>query len=99
VKVHWDTSGKTQNVLSRAIWRLAEFTHPPLRFIGTKRLAGKYGFSKQEVREVAEKFADQLEMEGNRNSFEPCYEHRAEKYLSFEEWLDHYLRVWEKVIL
>jgi hypothetical protein len=59
---------------------------------GTKSLAKQYGFSKEEVKKVLEKFADEMKKEGNMKPLEPCYDYSTGKYLSFEEWMDHYLK-------
>jgi len=64
---------------------------------GTKHLALQYGFSREELKKVLEECADKMKKEGNAKPLEPCYDYRTGKYLSFEEWVDHYLKVWDKL--
>ncbi len=64
---------------------------------GTKHLAQQYGLSKEEVKKVLVELADEMKKEGKSKSLEPCYDYRTGKYLSFEEWVDHYLRIWDKL--
>jgi hypothetical protein len=66
---------------------------------GTKKLALQYGFSKEEVKQILEQFANEMQNEGNSKSFEPCYDHSTGKYLSFEGWRDHYLKIWDKITI
>jgi hypothetical protein len=63
---------------------------------GTRHLALQYGFSKEEVKKALEEFADEMRKEGNTKSLEPCYDYRTGKYLSFEEWAEQYLKIWDK---
>jgi len=64
---------------------------------GTKHLALQYGFSRGEIKKFLEEFADKMKKEGNIKPLEPCYDYRTGRYLSFEEWVDHYLKVWDKL--
>jgi ABC-type Fe2+-enterobactin transport system substrate-binding protein len=64
---------------------------------GTKSLAQQYGFSKEEVKGVLERFADERKKEGITKPLEPCYDYRTGKYFSFAEWVDHYLKIWNKL--
>lgn len=64
---------------------------------GMKALALQYGFSKEEVKRILEEFREQLKEEGKHKSLEPCYDYRTGKYLSFEEWMDHYLKNWDRL--
>jgi len=66
---------------------------------GTKKLALQYGFSKEEVKQILEQFANEMQNEGNNKSLEPCYDYSTGKYFSFEEWRDHYLKIWNKIII
>ncbi|MBW2003636.1 MAG: hypothetical protein JRI72_03335 [Deltaproteobacteria bacterium] len=64
---------------------------------GTKKLALQYGFSKEEVKQILKEFADEMKDEGNNKPLEPCYDYSTGKYLSFEEWMDHYLKFWDRI--
>jgi hypothetical protein len=63
---------------------------------GTRHLARQYGFSKEDVKKALEAFADEMRKEGNTKPLEPCYDYRTGKYLSFEEWMEQYLKIWDK---
>ena len=66
--------------------------------LGTKHLAQQYGFSKQDVKEFLEKYADEKrEEEGSVRSLEPCYDHNTGKYFSLEEWMDQFFKNWDKL--
>ena len=39
---------------------------------GTKELALQYGYSREEVKKVFEKFAGEIKNEGNHRPLEPC---------------------------
>ena len=64
---------------------------------GTKQLALHYGFSKEEVKELLDDFADKMKKEENMKPLEPCYDYHTGKYLSFAEWVDQCLKIWEKL--
>jgi ABC-type Fe2+-enterobactin transport system substrate-binding protein len=66
---------------------------------GTKNLALQYGFSKEEVKQILEQFANEMQNEGNNKSLDPCYDYSSGKYFSFEEWRDHYLKIWNKITI
>ena len=40
----------------------------------TKRLAQKYGFSKEDVKQILKSFANEMKNEGNKKHLEPCYD-------------------------
>ena len=45
---------------------------------GTKHLALRYAFCREEIKKFFE----------DTKPLEPCYDHRADRYLSFEEWVE-----------
>lgn len=59
---------------------------------GTRYLAQQYGYSMEEVKQLLEQFAHELKIEGNMKPLEPCYDYNTGKYLSFNEWMDHYIK-------
>jgi hypothetical protein len=59
---------------------------------GTKYIARQYGYTMEDVKQILEQFADELKTEGNTKPLKPCYDYSTGKYLSFEEWMDHYLK-------
>lgn len=77
-----------------ALWRIsAAFRNAP----GTKKLAHQYGWSKKDVRELLEKRAQEVRNGGDDRVLEPCYDHTTTRYLSFEEWMDRFLKNWDKL--
>jgi hypothetical protein len=64
---------------------------------GTKKLALQYGFSKGEVKQILEQFANEMKNEGNNKPLEPCYDYSTGKYFSFEEWRDQLSKNWDKI--
>jgi plasmid maintenance system antidote protein VapI len=64
---------------------------------GTKRLAQEYGFSKQELRELLEEYAENRRRKGDLKPFEPCYDPGTGAYLSFEGWMDFFFKKYDKV--
>jgi len=76
-----------QKLRLKALWQMsAIYRNAP----GTKRLAQHYGVSKEELRQFLEKHAEEQSSQGNRRPLEPCYDLGIGKYLSFEEWIDHF---------
>ncbi|OPX36901.1 MAG: hypothetical protein B1H12_06075 [Desulfobacteraceae bacterium 4484_190.2] len=64
---------------------------------GTKKLALQYGYSRKEVKQILEQFANEMKNEGNCKSLEPCFDYSTGKYLSFEEWMDHFFKKWDRL--
>jgi len=82
-----------QDIRLKALRQIsAEYRNAP----GTKSLAQQYGFSKQKVKNLLEKYAEEKRKEGNDKVLAPCYDLRAGEYLSFEEWVDQLLKDWDK---
>lgn len=83
-----------QKLRLKALWQMpAVYRNAP----GAKRLAQDYGFSKKEVREFLEKHAEEKRREGDSKALEPCYDLSTGRYLSFEEWMDGFLKNWDKL--
>jgi hypothetical protein len=58
--------------------------------LGTKELAKRYGFSKQDLRNIFRQYVEKQKKEGNVRSLGPRYNHSTRKYLSFEEWMNQF---------
>ncbi len=78
----------------KALWQMSAVNRNGL---GTKRLAQEYGFSKKELGEILRQYADKMRGERNIKPLEPCYDYKTDKYLTFEGWLDQFLRNWDKL--
>ncbi|MFO7740325.1 MAG: hypothetical protein R6V46_17740 [Desulfatiglandaceae bacterium] len=77
-----------------ALWRIsAVFRNAP----GTRRLAHQYGFSKKDVSEFLKNRMEEMRNRGDDRVLEPCYDHTTTRYLSFEEWLEGFLKNWDKL--
>jgi hypothetical protein len=83
-----------QQIRLSALWQMsALYRNAP----GTKRLAEQYGLSKNEVRQVLEAHAEEQKKAGNERPLRPRYDLSTGRYLSFEEWLDHFTKSWDKL--
>ncbi len=78
----------------KALWQMSALNR---NGPGTKRLAQEYGFSKKELGQILGQYADKMREEGNIKPLEPCYDYNTGKYLTFEGWLDQFLRNWDKL--
>jgi hypothetical protein len=86
--------GEVLDLRLKALWQIsAVYRNAP----GTKKLSQEYGFSKKELKKQLEKLAEDKRNEGDERPLEPCYDHNTGKHLSFEEWMDHLLRNWDKL--
>ncbi len=85
---------ETRNLRYKAIWQMSAVNR---NAHGTKDLARQYGLSREEVKKALEEHADEMKKEGKTKALEPCYDYSTGRYLSFEEWVDHYLKIWDKI--
>ena len=76
---------------AKALWQMAAiYRNAP----GTKSLAQGYGISKDELRELLERLAKEKSHAGDTKPLEPCYDLSARAHLSFEEWLQKFIKSW-----
>jgi len=78
----------------KALWQMSAAYR---NAAGTKSLAQQYGLSKQELREFLEKHAEEKGNEGNSKTLEPCYDIATGEYLTFEEWMERFLKNWDRL--
>jgi len=78
----------------QALCRMAAFCR---NAPGTKILAQNYGFSKQEVKQILEEHARQMEESEDSRLSKACYDCSSGKYLTFEEWIIHCIEKWHKL--
>jgi hypothetical protein len=64
---------------------------------GARLLCEQYGFSKKEAEEILRKLAEEQQSKGDAKTLEPTYDHATGKYLAFDEWLDQFLKRWDKL--
>ncbi|MGD8228806.1 MAG: hypothetical protein PVH82_12230 [Desulfobacteraceae bacterium] len=78
----------------KALWQMsAEFRNGP----GTKRLAQEYGLSKKELGQILRQYAEEMRDQGNVKPLEPCYDYKTDRHLTFEQWLDQFVKHWDKI--
>ena len=85
---------EVQDLRLKALWQMSAIYR---NAVGTKRLAQGYGLGKEELREFLEKCAEEKRREGNSKPLGPCYDLSTGRYLSFEEWMDNFLKNWDKL--
>ena len=78
----------------KALWQMSAVNR---NGPGTKRLAQEYGFSKKEFGQILRQYAEQKRNDGDYKPLEPCYDYSTGKYLTFEEWLDQFLKNWDRL--
>ena len=64
---------------------------------GVKALARKFGYSKKEVREIVEKYTDQMIEQGDTKPLKARYDYASGKYLTFERWLNQFIEKWRNL--
>ena len=83
-----------EDLRAKALWQMAAvYRNGP----GTKSLAQGYGTSKDELRDLLERLAREKAHAGDTKPLEPCYDLSTGTHLSFEEWMGHFLKRWEKL--
>ena len=64
---------------------------------GVKILAQESGYSKQEVKQILGRYANQMREKGNIKPLGVCYDRSSGKYLTFEDWIIHCIEKWHKL--
>lgn len=64
---------------------------------GSKILAEQYGMAKKDAEDFLRKRSEEEKERGNTKSLEPTFDYLTNRYLSFDEWLDHLLKKWDKL--
>lgn len=85
---------EVRDIRTKALWEMAAVNR---NGPGSKRLAEEYGLSKKELRELLEKYAEERRGEGDSKPLEPCYDISSGTYLAFEEWMDSFLKKYERL--
>jgi hypothetical protein len=79
----------------KALWQVAAVFRNAW---GARVLCEQYGFSKKEAEEVLRKLAEEQQSRGDAKTLEPTYDHDTGKYLAFDEWLDQFIKRWDKLM-
>ncbi len=77
---------KLRELRSKALWQMAAMNR---NAVGTKILAKQYGYSKEEVKQILEIYLDH---KGNKKALKARYDPPTGKYLSFNDWMDLYVK-------
>ena len=64
---------------------------------GVKILAQEYGYSKQEVKQILGRYANQMREKGDIKPLGICYDSSSGKYLTFDDWIIHCIEKWHKL--
>ena len=83
-----------QDTRTRALWEMAAVNR---NAPGTKMLAQEYGLSKNELKGLLENYAEIRRREGDLKPLEPSYDISTGAYLAFEQWMDSFLKKYNKV--
>ena len=78
----------------KALWQMAVVNR---NTVGTKKLAQEFEISKEELKVLLRKKADEQSQEGNERILMPRYDHQSGKYLDFEEWMENLFKFWSKL--
>jgi hypothetical protein len=93
------SAGKPEEVVrdlqKDGLWQMAAVFR---NSAGTKILAEQYGMSKKEVEDFLRKRSEEETNKGNIKTLEPTFDHDTNQYLTFDEWLDHFLKKWSKLV-
>jgi hypothetical protein len=85
---------EVKDLRKKALWQMtAVFRNAG----GARVLCEEYGVSKEKAEEILRKLAEEQKSKGDTKTLEPTYDHASGKYLAFEDWLDQFLKHWEKL--
>jgi hypothetical protein len=84
---------EVKELRKKALWQMAAVFR---NAGGARVLCEEYGFSKEKAEEILRKLAEEQKSKGDTKTLEPTYDHGTGKYLDFGEWLDQFLKHWDK---
>jgi hypothetical protein len=85
---------EVKDLQEKALWQMAAVFR---NAGGARVLCEQYGFSKKETEDLLRRWAEEQRSKGDTKTLEPTYDHATGKYLAFDEWLDHFLKHWDKL--
>jgi len=86
---------EVKDLQEKALWQMAAVFR---NAGGARVLCEQYGFSKKEAEDLLRRWAEEQQSKGDKKTLEPTYDHATGKYLSFEEWLNQFLKHWDKLL-
>jgi hypothetical protein len=85
---------EVKELRKKALWQMAAVFR---NAGGARVLCEEYGFSREKAEEILRRAAEEQKSQGDTKTLEPTYDHATGRYLGFEEWLDHFLKHWDKL--
>jgi len=85
---------EVKDLQEKALWQMAAVFR---NAGGARVLCEQYGFSKKEAEDLLRRWAEEQQSKGDTKTLEPTYDHATGKYLAFEEWLNQFLKHWDKL--
>lgn len=85
---------EVKELRKKALWQMAAVFR---NAGGARLLCEEYGFSKEKAGEILRKLAEEQKSNGDTKTLDPTYDHAIGKYISFEEFLDQFLKHWDKL--
>jgi len=85
---------EVKDLQEKALWQMAAVFR---NAGGARVLCEQYGFSKKEAEDLLRRWAEEQQSKGDTKTLEPTYDHATGKYLDFEEWLNQFLKHWDKL--
>ena len=85
---------EVKELRNKALWQMAAVFR---NTEGTRVLCEQYGYSKKEAEDLLRRWAEEQKGRGDKKALEPTYDHATGKYLSFEEWLNQFVKRWDKL--
>jgi hypothetical protein len=85
---------EVKELRKKALWQMAAVFR---NTGGARALCEQYEFSKKEAEEILRKLAEEQASKGDMKTLEPTYDHATGRYLAFEEWLEPFLKEWDKL--
>ena len=85
---------EVKELRKKALWQMAAVFR---NAGGARVLCEEYGYSKEKAEQILRKLAEEQKSQGDIKTTEPTYDHGTGRYLAFEEWLDQFLKHWDKL--
>jgi hypothetical protein len=86
---------EVKELRKKALWQMAAVFR---NAGGTRVLCEEYGFSKEKAEAILRELADEQRSKGDKKTLEPTYDHATGRYLAFEEWLEQFVKQWDKLM-
>ena len=83
-----------KDLRQKALWQMAAHGR---NAAGTKALAREYGYSRDELGTLLRSHAEKERQEGRLKPLAASYECATGKYLTFDEWLDRLVKIWDRL--